>query len=65
MGIRVVNHITLDGVIQAPGRRDEDTQGGFRHGGWAASRADDVVLQQAVTRRLGTPHRGWLFGHRT
>ena len=34
--IRVVNHLTLDGVMQAPGRPDEDTRDGFAHGGWAA-----------------------------
>lgn len=32
--IIVAEFITLDGVIQAPGGQDEDTDGGFAHGGW-------------------------------
>src|ERR1700694_4978944 len=35
MKIVVLNNVTLDGVMQAPGRPDEDTRGGFEHGGWA------------------------------
>jgi dihydrofolate reductase len=38
--IVVFNSVTLDGVIQAPGRADEDTRGGFRHGGWAVPYSD-------------------------
>lgn len=41
--IIVVAHITLDGVIQAPSGADEDTSGGFAHGGWASAYADAVV----------------------
>jgi hypothetical protein len=32
----VINHVTLDGVMQAPGRPEEDTRDGFTHGGWAS-----------------------------
>jgi dihydrofolate reductase len=39
----VFNHLTLDGVMQAPGRPDEDRRGGFKHGGWATARMDAVL----------------------
>ena len=50
----VFNHVTLDGVMQAPGRPDEDRRGGFTHGGWAAARMDSVmgeVTQEAMASR--------------
>jgi dihydrofolate reductase len=43
--IVVINHVSLDGVMQAPGRPDEDTRGGFEHGGWATPNTDDVMLE--------------------
>ncbi len=42
--IVVVESVTLDGVMQAPGGRDEDTRGGFQHGGWAAPYSDEVMV---------------------
>src|SRR6266550_6995104 len=33
--IVVFMNLTLDGVMQAPGRPDDDPRGGFEHGGWA------------------------------
>lgn len=41
--VTVVNHLTLDGVMQAPGRPDEDTRGGFAHGGWAVPDNDAIM----------------------
>jgi dihydrofolate reductase len=37
--------ITLDGVMQAPGRPDEDQRGGFEHGGWAIPYADPIMWE--------------------
>ncbi|MFG6491023.1 dihydrofolate reductase family protein [Microbacterium sp. P03] len=63
MAVIVVNHVSLDGVMQAPGRADEDTRGGFTHGGWAAS-ADDPKMGEAMGVAMGGQF-AWLFGHRT
>jgi dihydrofolate reductase len=41
----VTNHLTLDGVMQAPGRPDEDPRGGFEHGGWALPGNDEVMAR--------------------
>ncbi|MBO9204657.1 MULTISPECIES: dihydrofolate reductase family protein [Niastella] len=40
--IIVLSMITLDGVMQAPGGPEEDTAGGFKHGGWTASYNDEI-----------------------
>jgi dihydrofolate reductase len=37
--------VTLDGVMQAPGGREEDQRGGFTHGGWSAPYNDSVKMQ--------------------
>ena len=43
--IRVFMSVSLDGVMQAPARPDEDTRGGFSRGGWAARYADPVMWE--------------------
>ncbi|MFL5619666.1 MAG: dihydrofolate reductase family protein [Gemmatimonadaceae bacterium] len=41
----VLEMVTLDGVMQAPGGREEDQRGGFTHGGWSAPYNDSVKMQ--------------------
>ena len=61
--IVVMNHVTLDGVMQAPGRADEDPRGGFEHGGWATANTDEIVGRAPFERMAGSG--GLLFGRRT
>ena len=51
--IIVLEHISMDGVIQAPGGPEEDTSGGFAHGGWIAS-FSDAVLGTAIRRQMNS-----------
>ena len=55
--------ITLDGVMQAPGRPDEDTRGGFEHGGWAVPYSDEAMGKISTESMAGTG--ALLFGRRT
>ena len=59
----VINHVTLDGVMQSPGRPEEDTRDGFTYGGWASPNVDDVVMT-ALGARLGEGLR-LLLGRRS
>jgi dihydrofolate reductase len=43
MRIVIIEFMSLDGVVQAPGGPEEDTDGGFAHGGWSHPFFDDVV----------------------
>lgn len=61
--ISAFESVTLDGVMQAPGRADEDTRGGFRHGGWADGYADEVIGRIAAAGMANTG--AMLFGRRT
>jgi dihydrofolate reductase len=61
--IIVTNSMSLDGVIQAPGRADEDTRDGFTHGGWARPYADEVMGAE-MGKGMGRPGV-LLFGRRT
>lgn len=55
--------ITLDGVIQGLGRPDEDTRGGFTHGGWGG-KYNDEVMGREMGKGMAKP-TNMLFGHRT
>jgi len=55
--------LTLDGVMQAPARPDEDARGGFKHGGWAVPYADSVM--GSVSAQSGSSAGALLFGRRT
>ena len=59
----VVEWITLDGVVQAPGHPDEDRDGGFEHGGWHLGYFDDVSRGWVVEGYVQAG--GFLFGRRT
>lgn len=59
----VMNGVTLDGVMQSPARPDEDTRGGFAHGGWAVPYSDAATVAK-MGERMGED-RAWLFGRRT
>src|SRR5512146_1552977 len=59
----VLEHISIDGVIQAPGGPDEDTSGGFAYGGWIASYSDDI-LGAALRRQMNMPF-DLLLGRKT
>jgi dihydrofolate reductase len=63
----VVENLSLDGVMQAPGRADEDERGGFTHGGWASRMLENDP--EVVQASLGDSRPGngteMLFGRRT
>jgi dihydrofolate reductase len=59
----VLEHISLDGVIQAPGGPEEDTSGGFAYGGWIAPYSDPI-LGAALRRQMNMPF-DLLLGRKT
>lgn len=56
----VMNWVTLDGVMQGPGRPDEDTRNGFQHGGWAIPYTDQAMGAKMGERMAG--NYAWLLG---
>ena len=64
MRLVVSEFVTLDGVAQAPGGPDEDTDGGFAHGGWSMPYFDPESMGSAIDE-LMSDTAGLLFGRRT
>jgi dihydrofolate reductase len=58
-----MNQLTLDGVMQGPGRPDEDTRDGFGRGGWAVPGSDEAIVAKMGERMGGD--RAFVFGRRT
>ena len=61
--ISATESITLDGVMQGLGRQDEDTRGGFTHGGWGSGYQDEVSMGFMSEGMTG--EGAMLFGRRT
>jgi len=63
--IITITFVTLDGVMQAPGGSTEDTDGGFKYGGWQIDwNEPDAVADDIMARFMSTPF-DLLLGHRT
>jgi dihydrofolate reductase len=61
--VNVLEFVSLDGVIQAPGGPEEDTSGGFAYGGWISPHSDPV-LSTAIRKQMNMPF-DLLIGRRT
>lgn len=64
MRVVVNEFMSLDGVVQAPGGPDEDTEGGFVHGGWSIPYFDPEIMGATVAEGMATAD-ALLFGRRT
>ena len=64
MKVIVSDFVSLDGVSQAPGGREEDTDGGFAHGGWSHPYFDPEPMGSVIDEVMGSTE-ALLFGRRT
>ncbi len=64
MRVVVNEFMSLDGVVQAPGGAEEDTDGGFAHGGWSMPYFDPEVMGAVIGEGMNTAE-ALLFGRRT
>ena len=61
--VNVLEFVSLDGVIQAPGGPQEDTSGGFKYGGWISPHSDPVS-STAIKKQMNMPF-DLLIGRKT
>lgn len=61
--LAVVEYVTADGVLQGPSDPDEDTEGGFEHGGWGSPYSDEIFYDKAMEALAVTT--AYLMGRRT
>src|SRR6188508_1367731 len=64
MRVVVYDFVSLDGVVQAPGGAEEDTDGGFAHGGWSGPYFDTEVMGAAIGAVMDDTD-ALLYGRRT
>jgi dihydrofolate reductase len=64
MNIILIDFMTLDGVVQAPGGPEEDTNDGFAHGGWSAPYFDPEVMGPAISEVMDRSD-ALLYGRKT
>jgi len=64
MQIVVIDFMSLDGVVQAPGGAEEDRDNGFAHGGWSVPYFDLEIMGNAIAEKMQTAD-ALLFGRRT
>jgi len=60
----VIEFITLDGVIQAPGGPEEDTSGGFKYGGWTVPYFDEFI-GKTMSEQMPLERSELLLGRKT
>jgi dihydrofolate reductase len=63
--IVVINHVTLDGVMQGPGRPEEDTRDNFAHGGWSVANVNEQLLAATNARVAEAGGLRLLLGRRS
>jgi dihydrofolate reductase len=64
MRLIISDFMSLDGVVQAPGHRNEDTDGGFEHGGWSMAFFDPEAMGPVIDEVMDRTE-ALLFGRRT